>query len=45
MAKTSFERRYASNMSWIDWVIVAAGGLAWAFALGSFTALLISVSD
>ena len=45
MLKTSFEHRHASSMSRIDWIFVAAGCLAWAFALGSFVALLITVSD
>ena len=45
MLKTNLGHRHALSMSWIDWMIVATGCLAWAFALGSFTALLISVVD
>ncbi|MGI9488716.1 MAG: hypothetical protein ACR2RF_23100 [Geminicoccaceae bacterium] len=45
MLKTSFEHRHASSMSWIDWVIFAAGCLAWVFALGSLAVLLIMVGD
>ena len=42
MPKTDYEYRHASSMSWIDWMIVTAGCLAWVFALGSFAALLIT---
>jgi len=42
MPKTDFEYQHASSMSWSDWMIVTAGCLAWAFALGSFAALLIT---
>ena len=45
MLKTSFEHRHASSMSRIDWLIFAAGCLAWAFALGSFIVLMITVGD
>ena len=44
MPKKDFEYQHASSMSWSDWIIVVAGCLAWAFAFGSFAALLITVS-
>jgi len=42
MPKTNYEYRHVSSMSWSDWMIVVVGCLAWAFALGSFAALLMT---
>ena len=45
MLKTSIGHRHASSMSWIDWVILATGCLAWTFALGSIAVLMIMIGD